>query len=111
MKNGQLKNKIKHEIVCALLMLCAVTASFFSLWIFVMPSDFAPSGIDGVSMILNEITGINPGWFKLIINVPLMVIAWIFLKRRYVIYIIVFTIIDSLGLVLLENVNFFQYIH
>lgn len=110
MKNGQLKNKIKHEIVCALLMLCAVTASFFSLWIFVMPSDFAPSGIDGVSMILNEITGINPGWFKLIINVPLMVIAWIFLKRRYVIYIIVFTFIDSLGLVLLENVNFFQYI-
>ncbi len=108
MKN--IKQTLKKEITSTLLMLCAVTVSFVSLWVFVMPSDFAPSGIDGVSMILNEITGINPGWFKLLINLPLMALALIFLKRRYVIYIIIFTLIDSLGLIFLENISFYQYI-
>ena len=110
MKNQELKNKIKHEVICALLMLVAVTASYVSIWVFVMPADFAPSGIDGVSMILNELTDINPGWFKLTINIPLMILAWIFLKRRYVIFVIAFTLIDSLGLIFLEAIDFYQYI-
>ena len=108
--NQNLKDTIKKEVISTLLMLCAVTVSFVSIWVFVMPSDFAPSGIDGVSMILNELTGINPGWFKLGINIPLLVLAWIFLKRRYVLYIIVFTLIDSLGLIFLEAINFYQYV-
>lgn len=109
MRNEKLKAKIKDEVISTIMMLVAVIVSFTSLWIFVLPAQFAPSGIDGVSMILNVLTGVNPGWFKLIINVPLMVLALIFLKPRYVIYVIVFTLIDSLGLIVLENVEFYQY--
>lgn len=92
------------------MMLCAVTLSFTSLYVFVIPSNFSPSGIDGISTILYEITNINIGWYKLLINLPLMILAWIFLKKRYVIYVIVFTVIDSLGVIFLENINFFTFI-
>lgn len=108
---------LKRELINIVYMLVAVTFSFFSLWVFVEPANFSPSGIDGVSRILQEITktlgiseqGVNMGFFKLILNVPLLILAWIFLNKKYVIYVLVFTLIDSLGIILLEEVGFYQF--
>ena len=36
--------------------------------------------------------------------------AWIFLNKKYVIYVIFFTLLDSLGVIILEGVNFYTYI-
>lgn len=105
-----IKDKVKTELKSIAIMLIAVAASVLSLHVFVIPSDFSPSGIDGISTILYEITGINIGWFKLAINIPLLVLAWIYLKKRYVFYIIAFTLIDSLGVIFLENINFYTFI-
>ncbi|MBE7051608.1 MAG: YitT family protein [Ruminococcaceae bacterium] len=102
--------KIKSEVKCIFMMLCAVVISFVSLYVFVIPSNFSPSGVDGISTILYEITNINIGWFKLAINLPLMVIAWIYLKKRYVIYVAMFTLFDSFGVILLDKLDFFTFI-
>lgn len=104
------KDKIKAEIESIIMMLLAVTISFVSLYVFVIPSNFSPSGVDGISTILYEITGINIGWFKLAINIPLMILAWIFLKKRYVFYVIAFILIDSFGVILLEKIDFYTFI-
>lgn len=106
----QVKDKIKTELYSVFMMLCAVTVSFVSLYVFVIPSNFSPSGVDGISTILYEITGINIGWFKLAINIPLMILAWIFLKKRYVFYVIAFVLIDSFGVIILENIGFYTFI-
>jgi uncharacterized membrane-anchored protein YitT (DUF2179 family) len=103
-------DKAKYELKCIFMMLCAVTISFVSLYVFVIPSNFSPSGVDGISTILYEITGINIGWFKLSINIPLMVLAWLFLKKRYVFYVIAFILFDSFGVIFLENINFYTFI-
>ena len=68
-----LSAKFKKELRSTLMMLFAVTVSYVSLYVFVIPADFAPSGIDGISTILYEITGINIGWFKLCINISYMI--------------------------------------
>jgi len=104
------KGKIKAELTSIFMMLCAVTISFVSLYVFVIPSNFSPSGVDGISTILYEITGINIGWFKLAINIPLMILAWIYLKKRYVFYVIAFVLFDSFGVIFLEQINFFTFI-
>ncbi len=91
-------------------MLVAVTVSYVSLYVFVIPSNFSPSGVDGISTILYELTDINIGWFKLAINIPLMVLAWIFLKKRYVFYVIAFILFDSFGVIVLEKLNFYTFI-
>ena len=78
----QLKNKFTSELNSIGLLLCAVFVSFLSVHVFIVPSSFAPSGIEGISMILYEITGINIGWFKLAFNIPLLIVAWVFLNKR-----------------------------
>lgn len=101
---------LKKEIPQILLLILAAAISFFSLHVFVIPSNFSPSGIDGVSTILYEITGINTGWYKIAFNIPLMILAWIYLKRRYVICVIAFTLLDSFGMIILETVNFYTFL-
>ena len=105
-----LRTKIKTELTSIFMMLCAAVVSFVSVYVFIIPSNFAPSGVEGISMILYEITGINIGWFKLIINLPLMVLAWIFLEKRYVFYVIGFIVFDAGGVIILEKINFYTFI-
>lgn len=106
MNNKTFQNEAKNFFM----MICAVVISFLSLHVFVIPSNFSPSGIDGISTILYEITDINAGWFKLFFNLPLLILAWMFLNKRHVFYVIIFTILDSVGLILLEKLNFYTFI-
>lgn len=110
MKNSIRFEKAKKEVAHILLTVIAAAISVTALHTFVVPSDFSPSGIDGLCTILYEITGLNMGWFKILINIPLLILAYIFLKRKYVLYVIFFTVLDSLGVVLLEKINFYIYI-
>lgn len=59
---------------------------------------------------LYEITDINIGLYKLAINLPLMVLAWIYLKRRYVVYVCLFVLLDSFGMIILEKLNFYTFV-
>ena len=79
------------------------------LHIFVYNADFAPSGVDGIATILQYVTGINAGYFTFLINLPLLIVAWFILKKRYVIYTIIYTVIISATLRILPLLNVYQY--
>lgn len=104
------KSNVKKEAIATLVTVIAAFLSAAGLWIFVYPSNFAPSGIDGVSAMLQYLTGYNAGLFSLAINAPLLIAALFLLKKRYVIYTIVFTVINSLLLIVFEKVGFYQYV-
>ena len=106
----KIKNSVKKELSHILLTFIAAFISVVALHTFVVPSNFSPSGIDGLCTILYEITGMNMGWFKILINIPLLILAYVFLNRKYVLYIIFFTLLDSMGVVFLEEINFYTYI-
>lgn len=110
-RNKEIRNnKIKKELRDIFMTVCAALVSVVSLHTFVVPAEFAPSGIEGICTLLYALTGINLGWFKLLINIPLMILAWVFLNKKYVIYVIFFTLMDSLGVVLLESIHFYVFI-
>lgn len=106
----QIKGKIKTELTSIFMMLCAAIVSFVSVHVFIIPSNFAPSGIEGISAILHEITDINIGWFKLMLNIPLLILAWICLDKRYVFYVVGFVLCDAVGVILLERLDFYTFI-
>ena len=110
MEKKERLESLKREASHILLTLIAAAISVTALHTFVVPSDFASSGIDGLCTILYEITGLNMGWFKLFINIPLLILAYIFLNKKYVLYVMFFTMLDSLGVVFLEKVHFYVYI-
>lgn len=98
--------RIKKEALAVLTTLAAAFLSAFGLHYFVYSADFAPSGVDGIATMLRELTGWNAGIFSLIFNLPLLLVAWFILKRRYVIYTLVFTLLSSGLLMLFEAVSF-----
>jgi uncharacterized membrane-anchored protein YitT (DUF2179 family) len=110
MTRRDMKKTIKREGSHILLTMLAALVSVVALHTFVVPGDFASSGIDGLCTLLYELTGLNMGWFKLLINLPLMILAYIFLNRKYVLYVMGFTALDSFGVIFLEKTRFYTYI-
>ena len=104
------KLNLKKEFKDIFMTFIAALISVVALHAFVVPADFSPSGIDGLCTILYEITDLNMGWYKIFINIPLMIIAWIFLNKRYVFYVMFFTFLDSVGVIILESLQFFVFI-
>ncbi len=64
-----------QTVIDLFLIIVASALSAIGLYCFVNPANFAPSGIDGVSMMLEKLTDINMGYTSLAINIPLLIIA------------------------------------
>ncbi len=101
---------ILGEIKTAAVTVLMALVSALNLHILVIPAKFAPGGVDGISTMLSALTGgaIGAGWFILAINIPLLCAAWFFLRRRYVIYTVLYTLCSSGFLVLLEEIEFYS---
>lgn len=85
---------VRREILNVFLTLFAAVLSAFGLHVFVYPANFAPSGMDGVAAMLQNLTGWNAGYYSLLLNLPLLAAAWFVLKRRYAIYTLLFMVIS-----------------
>ena len=103
------KTKTLKEIGYILLTLLASAMSALGIYYFVYSAKFAPAGVEGIATMLWQITGLNAGIFSLIFNLPLLIAAWFILKRRYVIYTLLFTFISSGLLMMLEEIGFPTY--
>ena len=69
------KIKISKEAVNVLITVIASALSAFGLHIFVYPASFAPAGVDGIATMLQKATTWNAGYFSLMINIPLLIVA------------------------------------
>ena len=61
-------------------------------------------------MMVQKLTEINMGYVSLAINVPLLIIAWFFISRRYVIYTSLFTVVSSVAMIVMEKINMYEYV-
>ena len=58
------------------LIIVLAAAMGLSYQIFVFPNAFAPAGINGLATIVQYLFHVNIGSFSLIINIPLLLLAW-----------------------------------
>lgn len=93
-----------------LIILVAAVLSAIGLYSFVNPANFAPSGVDGIAMMTQELTGVNMGYISLAVNIPLLAVAWFFISKKYVVYTGIFTAVSSAMMILMEEAEFYQYI-
>ena len=116
MKKYALERKMKTNryryVVDVLLIIVAAMLSAVGLYIFVNPANFAPSGVDGISMMVQELSGdkINMGYVALAINIPLLVAAWFLISKKYVAYTLIFTIISSVSMIVMEKIELYRII-
>ena len=78
-----MNNKINFKNVALLL-----TGSFIysvGTHSFVAPANIAPGGASGLALMVNFVTGLPVGILTMAVNVPLLVLAWIYLSRGFAI--------------------------
>lgn len=92
------------------IILAASCLSAVGLHMFVNPAGFAPSGVDGIATMLQSLFGINMGYTSLLFNIPLLIIAWFLLNKKYVVYTLTYTVASSLLLILAERIDLYQYV-
>lgn len=73
--------------------------------IFSKSANFAPIGGDGIAKMLSEVTVVSFYYWQLIINIPLIVIGYIFLKKKYIVYTLGYILCSSLFVFILEITN------
>lgn len=54
----------------------------FGVWCFIEPCMIAPGGASGIALLVNHITGLPVGTLTLIINIPLLISAYILLDKK-----------------------------
>ena len=54
-----------------LVIVLVALASAVNYELFVFPNQFAPSGLNGICTMIQSVSGINVGYLRLIINIPL----------------------------------------
>ena len=93
-----------------LLIIIAGLLSAIGLHTFVSPANFASSGVEGIAIMVHELTGINVGIVTFVINMPLLIVAWFFINKKYVFYTMLYSAFSSLSIFLMEQLNMYQYV-
>jgi len=80
-----------------IVILAAIGAVNYAIFIF--PNQFAPAGLDGLCTMFQDLTGINIGYSSLLINLPLLIIAFRHLDKDYAIkniaFILSFSVVSA----------------
>ena len=84
-----MKYRIKHYIIDMTLIILGTSIYGFGVHMFTAPNHIAPGGVAGISTIVSHLTGFQIGRLYLLINIPLLILALVFLKKEFVIKTIV----------------------
>ena len=87
------------------IILALACGNALSYHIFVFPNRFAPSGLNGLCTIVQEVFGLNVGYLSLIINVPLALLVFEFVNRKLAFRSMIYVITFSVMLVVLEKLD------
>ena len=83
----------------------------FSYILFVVPNDFAPSGINGIAIMIQYKLNFSVGYMSLLINIPLCIFAFFFVDRSFAFKTATFCVVYALAYLLLQQLDLsaFQY--
>jgi len=73
--------------------------------LFIVPNGFAPAGINGIAVMVQYKLNFSIGYMSLLINIPLCIIAFIFINHRFSMRSLVFCLSYSLFYLVLQNTD------
>lgn len=76
------RKSLKRWIIDIVLIIVGSTAYAAGIHCFTAPNDIAPGGVAGISTLINSITNIDISIWYGLINVPLIIIGFIFLGKK-----------------------------
>ncbi len=101
-----LKNGITYLAIMAIAVLLA-----FNYQLFIVKNGFAPAGLNGIATMVQYKTGFSIGYMSLLINVPLCILAYFLVDRKFAKRSLCFCVTYSLVFLYLQKIGLaaFQY--
>lgn len=101
-----IKTVITYAVICSMALLLAI-----NYHIFIIENNFAPAGINGIATIIQYKTGFSISYMSLLVNVPLCVVTFFIVNKRYALRSLVFTLVYSFTYLYLQNIglDFLKY--
>ncbi len=93
-----MKTLLKQEGRNLLLLLAGALVYDIGAHAFVEPAKIAPGGAIGIALMINHLTELPVGMLTMAVNIPLLVLAWFYLSRRFAITTALATAVCSLVL-------------
>ena len=87
-RKGRRKSNMRKKmnpVVGYLLIVAIAVLGALNYEIFIFPNNFASAGLNGILTIIRHLTGFNFGYMSLILNLPLLLIAFKVLHRHFAI--------------------------
>ena len=94
-----------RKVITYAIILILAFGNAMSYHLFVFPNRFAPSGLNGLCTIIQELFGLNVGYLSLIINVPLALVVFKLVNRKLAFRSMVYVVTFSALLVVLEKAD------
>lgn len=104
MDMNKMKKAWTYFVICVIAILAA-----FNYELFVFPNRFAPAGLAGICTMIQYITGLSVGYMSLIINIPLAIFTYLKVSKSLAKRSMVYVVVNSLALVLLDNVDMSRF--
>ncbi len=104
-KEAKQKDHKKSEYKTLLLVPLLALAMALSYKLFIFPNNFAPSGVGGIATMIQYLFKFNAGYLNLLINIPLLIVAWKLVDRGFVIKTALFTLCFSGFLMLFDHLG------
>ena len=107
----QKKKRIRNFVIVPCMILVASFIRSLCVQVFMTSPElnFAPGGVTGIGTMIQYKTGFSTGYTNILINIPLLIIAFIFLNKGFAIKTACAVGLSSGGMVLMEKLNFPQY--
>ena len=100
-----MNTKTRDAISCLAVALVAVLLAF-NYHLFIVENHFAPAGLNGIATMIQYKTGFSISYMSLLINVPLCVLAYLLVDRRFAAKTLLFSLVYSVSYLLLQNSRF-----
>ena len=94
----------------ATIVICAVLFGL-SYHIFIFPNEFAPAGIPGIATMIQYVFDFKVGYMNIIVNIPLLLLTFFIVGKKYTIRSAVFSAVFSATLLLLYKVPLDRFIY
>lgn len=99
MKNKKvLKILISYAAIIALAVILAL-----NYFIFIVENQFAPAGLNGISVMIQYKTGFSISYMSLLINAPLCILAYFLINKKYAFRSFLFVLIYSVTYLYLQQ--------
>ena len=105
--NEKKNNKLQWKELLVVPLFALGMALSYALFIF--PNGFAPSGVGGIATMVQHVFKFNAGYLNLLINIPILIVAWKLVDREFVIKTAIFTLCFSGFLMLFEHIDFSKF--